>query len=374
MIFWSSFIKKIKQSISKEDFAKLTGRVDNNTTNIAANLEKINLISTELANANLVNYTGPYSASKTYKVGQAITYIKSPEINAKWYVSNKDRNKGNTPAGVSDEFWELISEPTINLNEYLKKTEAASIYLSKTDANSIYLTKSEANTVYLSKTDASAQYSTKSDLNNYYNKSESDTRFARLNYENTFNRIMYINNASGSNIFKFDPEAKKLSCPASYFTITDLLDPVSDYDVANKHYVDTNNTQLTNRINLINDKFGNYYTKIETYSKSEVNSLIGTPKFLIRVGSFRSGVQQIHNSVLLNGGRIWEYVIDLNSMYIRPDQFISGVFCNNTSRFLTAMFNMNGNFGVLRLVIICPNDRSDVDLSQCEFKIFYKAD
>lgn len=171
MIFWSSFIKKIKQSISKEDFNKLTGRVDTNTTNITANLEKINLISTELANANLVNYTGPYSASKTYKVGQAITFIKSPEVKAKWYVSNKDRNKGNTPAGVSDEFWELISEPSINLNDYLNKNEAAAMYLSK----------SEANTVYLSKSDAAVQYSTKSELNNYYTKSESDNRFANIN-------------------------------------------------------------------------------------------------------------------------------------------------------------------------------------------------
>lgn len=71
---------------------------------------------------------------------------------------------------------------------YLAKTAADSTYLSKSDAGSTYLTQATATTDYLSKADATSLYLTKSgaassyvsksDISGYYNKTESDKRYA----------------------------------------------------------------------------------------------------------------------------------------------------------------------------------------------------
>lgn len=166
MVFWSSFAKKIKQSVSQVSFDALKSRVSNvetknqqqdteinninstlqtNSTNIV-NLNnvkadktaletvdnKVDGVITGLQNGNIVNYTGTYNSATNYNIGQCVTY------NDKWYVSNQNNNVGHTPTGSSDAYWELLSEPTINLNTYLTKSEASNTYLLKTMLNTLY--------------------------------------------------------------------------------------------------------------------------------------------------------------------------------------------------------------------------------------------
>ena len=176
MVFWSSFAKKIKQSVSQISFDALKARVTNveqinnnqdteitsikstlqtNSTNIV-NLNnvkadktalevvdnKVDGVITGLQNGNIVNYTGTYNSATTYNIGQCVTYQN------KWYVSNVNNNVGHNPTGASDSYWELLSEPTINLNPYLTKTEATNTYLNKTDASTNYLLKNMLNTMF----------------------------------------------------------------------------------------------------------------------------------------------------------------------------------------------------------------------------------
>lgn len=166
MVFWSSFAKKIKQSVSQVSFDALKSRVTNvetknqqqdtqisninstlntNSTNIV-NLNnvkadktaleavdnKVDGVITGLQDGNIVNYTGTYNSATNYNIGQCVTY------NDKWYVSNQNNNVGHTPTGSSDNYWELLSEPTINLNPYLTKSEASTTYLLKTMLNTLY--------------------------------------------------------------------------------------------------------------------------------------------------------------------------------------------------------------------------------------------
>lgn len=166
MVFWSSFAKKIKQSVSQVSFDALKSRVTNvetknqqqdtqisninstlqtNSTNIG-NLNNVKADKTALAqvdnkvdgvisglqDGNIVNYTGVYNSNTTYNIGQCVTY------NDKWYVSNQNNNVGHTPTGSSDAYWELLSEPTINLTPYLTKSEASNTYLLKTMLNTLY--------------------------------------------------------------------------------------------------------------------------------------------------------------------------------------------------------------------------------------------
>ena len=166
MVFWSSFAKKIKQSVSQVSFDALKTRVSNvetknqqqdtqintinstlqtNSTNIVnlnnvkadkTTLEvvdnKVDGVITGLQNGNIVNYAGNYSSTKTYNIAEAVTY------NNKWYVSNVNNNVNHTPTGSSDAYWELLSEPTINLSPYLTKSEASNTYLLKTMLNTLY--------------------------------------------------------------------------------------------------------------------------------------------------------------------------------------------------------------------------------------------
>lgn len=162
MVFWSSFSKKIRDSINKITFDLLKARVDRiegdyatktytdaqnqaqdlkinaNTTNITNNAtnitdldNKVDGVINGLQNGNIINYTGPFDPAKTYSIAQAMTYQD------KWYVSNVNNNIGHTPTGSSDQYWELLSEPTINLNPYLTKTEAANTYATITTVNGI---------------------------------------------------------------------------------------------------------------------------------------------------------------------------------------------------------------------------------------------
>lgn len=163
MVFWSSFAKKIKQSVSQVSFDALKNRVTNvetknqqqdteiNSINSTLNTNSTNIVNLNnvkadktalevvdnkvdgvisgLQNGNIVNYTGVYNSTTNYNIGQCVTY------NDKWYVSNQNNNVGHTPTGSSDNYWELLSEPTINLNPYLTKSEAHSTYATQNELN-----------------------------------------------------------------------------------------------------------------------------------------------------------------------------------------------------------------------------------------------
>lgn len=184
MVFWSSFAKKVKQAVSQVAFDLLKNRVqsveqinqnqdtkiNNNANNITqlqstttqhtqsintntANINtldnKVDSVISGLQNGNIVNYTGPYNNSKNYNLAEAITYQD------KWYVSNIDNNMGHTPSGSSDQYWELLSEPTINLSPYLTKSEASNTYATISTTNSLNTRLSSAEQSINNKADRS---------------------------------------------------------------------------------------------------------------------------------------------------------------------------------------------------------------------------
>ena len=122
------YIKNVKDPTNPDNAAN-KGYVDGliNPLN-----NKVDSVIQGLQNGNIVNYTGVYSNTKTYNIAEAVTY------NNKWYVSNVNNNVNHTPTGSSDQYWELLSEPTINLTPYLTKSEASNTYLLKTMLNTLY--------------------------------------------------------------------------------------------------------------------------------------------------------------------------------------------------------------------------------------------
>ena len=126
---------------------------------------KVDSVITGLQNGNIINYEGNYSSTKTYHLAQAVTY------NGDWFVSNIDNNVGNTPTKSNTNYWVYISQPNVDLNLYLTKSEAQSTYASQNDVNQL-----ESNTTRL----LNNLDSTKADLsylnNNFYNKTYYDGR------------------------------------------------------------------------------------------------------------------------------------------------------------------------------------------------------
>lgn len=206
MVFWSSWAKKVRESINKLTFDKLKNRVDiiendyatktytdaQDTTlsnRITANTNRVVRIETELGNANFVLYMGPWSASETYKKGLAVT---EGDL---WYVSNVDNNINHRPSGVSDQFWKLITSPSINLNDYYTKAQADARYAFKGDISNLQGQINDANTSITNLDNTmtnsfrqlDSQINTVRDTanrtqanltNNYYNKTTSDNRYA----------------------------------------------------------------------------------------------------------------------------------------------------------------------------------------------------
>ena len=93
---------------------------------------KVNSVIQGLQNGNIINYEGNYSSTKTYHLAQAITY------NGDWFVSNQDNNVGHTPTKSNTNYWVYISQPNVDLNLYLTKSEANSTYQTQSEANSNY--------------------------------------------------------------------------------------------------------------------------------------------------------------------------------------------------------------------------------------------
>lgn len=126
---------------------------------------KVDSVITGLQNGNIINYEGNYSSTKTYHLAQAVTY------NGDWFVSNIDNNVGNTPTKSNTNYWVYISQPNVDLNLYLTKSQAQSTYAAQNDVNQF-----ESNTTRL----LNNLNTSKADLsylnNNFYNKTYYDGR------------------------------------------------------------------------------------------------------------------------------------------------------------------------------------------------------
>lgn len=174
MVFWSGFIKKIKSSVSQLTFDRLKNRVDNiesdyatktytdrqdaNLSNrITTNTNEIAQLRTEFDSKQYVNYRGNWNSTINYQTGDAIT------DNDLWYVSNVDNNLNHRPNGHSDTYWELISEPSIDLSNYYTKTQVDS-FVRQLD--------NQIDTVNNSTNQIEANLN-----NNYYTKTQCDQNF-----------------------------------------------------------------------------------------------------------------------------------------------------------------------------------------------------
>lgn len=173
MVFWSGFIKKIKSSVSQLTFDKLKNRVDNiesdyatktytdrqdaNLSNrITTNTNEIAQLRTEFDSKQYVNYRGNWNSTINYQTGDAIT------DNDLWYVSNVDNNLNHRPSGHSDTYWELISEPSIDLSNYYTKAQSDSLFAYKGDISNLQGQINNVNTNI---------------SNNYYTKTQSDQNY-----------------------------------------------------------------------------------------------------------------------------------------------------------------------------------------------------
>ena len=94
--------------------------------------DRVIAIETKLNNESFIDYKGEWNATTTYSLSDSISF------NDYWYISKINDNVGHEPTGLSDQYWVLTSVPN-NIN-----------------------------------------------LANYYDKQESDSRFAKLEAQNTF--------------------------------------------------------------------------------------------------------------------------------------------------------------------------------------------
>lgn len=198
MVFWSSFAKKIKQSVSQVSFDALKTRVSNvetknqqqdtqisninstlqtNSTNIV-NLNnvkadktalevvdnKVDGVITGLQNGNIVNYAGEWNSTTTYHMAQAVTY------GGDWFVSNNDNNLNHTPTKTNNAYWVYISQPTVDLTPYLTIDNAIATYATISTINGLDARITTNQNNISSKADLS--YLT----NNFYNKTYIDNR------------------------------------------------------------------------------------------------------------------------------------------------------------------------------------------------------
>lgn len=213
MVFWSSWAKKVRESINKLTFDKLKNRVDiiendyatktytdaqdtQLSNRITANTNRVVRIETELGNANFVLYMGPWSATETYKKGLAVT---EGDL---WYVSNVNNNINHRPSGVSDQFWKLITSPSINLNDYYTKSQADARYAFKGDISNLQGQINDANTsiTNLDNTMTNSfrqldgQINTVRDTANRTQANLTNNYYTKTDINNTFYNKTYIDN------------------------------------------------------------------------------------------------------------------------------------------------------------------------------------
>lgn len=113
---------------TRNDNATNKGYVDNlfNPLN-----NKVNSVIQGLQNGNIINYEGNYSSTKTYHLAQAITY------NGDWFVSTIDNNLNHTPNKSNTNYWVYISQPNVDLSQYLTISSANATYATQNSVSQL---------------------------------------------------------------------------------------------------------------------------------------------------------------------------------------------------------------------------------------------
>ena len=210
MVFWSSWAKKVRESVSKLTFDKLKNRVDTienvnqtqdtkinnntnnitqlqstttqhtqsintNTSNISNNSNKITNVDNKvdsviqgLQNGHIINYAGEWNSTTNYNIAQAVTY------GGDWFVSNQNNNVGHTPTKTINAYWVYISAPNVDLTPYLTIDNATATYATISTVNGldtrINTNQNNISSLQTSKAD-------KTQLDNYILKTMLNTMF-----------------------------------------------------------------------------------------------------------------------------------------------------------------------------------------------------
>lgn len=200
----------------------LKTNVQQNTTNIEAVGGRVGVLEDSLRDANIMLYVGEWNAQTTYKLAQTVSH------NDKWYSSSVNNNQGHEPIGESDQYWKIISGPTVSLENYYTKTESDSKFGLKTsvdqntqaieaintDLDNNYYTGEQIDALITPIKDLadtnqaeirtlnSELATTNNKFNEYYKATETDAKYAtkaeianvaKTNVDNTF---------TGSNVFR----------------------------------------------------------------------------------------------------------------------------------------------------------------------------
>ena len=192
-----------------------------------------------------------------------------------------------------------ISTSGVNLNNYLKKTDASSTYATKTslndyltelDAQSMYATKSSLSD-YLKTSNASGTYATKSSLSDYYTKSqvdskisnvqtnvdlsdyytrtEVDTKIANVNTGGSVDLSNYLTISNASNTYATKSDMQSMS--------SSFAGSLSDYlTISNASSTYATKTSLSDYLTTANAST-TYATKTslgDYYTKAEINNMV----------------------------------------------------------------------------------------------------
>ena len=97
------------------------------------------------------------------------------------YATKTSLNDYYNKSEIETKLAEVSSGGSIDLSSYLTKTEASNTYATDSEvAEAVEALNNNVQTNYLSKSDASTTYANKTSLNDYYNKSEIDTKIANV--------------------------------------------------------------------------------------------------------------------------------------------------------------------------------------------------
>lgn len=148
--------------------------INNIQTQVTNNLNSINQLVNDLRNGNVIFGNAAIDTTQTYPKNY-LGYVINSGSKA-WYLSQQ-AVPANTPI-TNTTYWINVSETdtlNVDLDNYYTKTESDTKFQT-ISGMSDYLTVANANSTF----------ATKTQLNNYYTKTQSDARYSRL-VINTFN-------------------------------------------------------------------------------------------------------------------------------------------------------------------------------------------
>lgn len=99
----NSNVRTLTESINgvKSKVTENTTKIETNKTNIETNKNNLNNLKTQLANANIASYTGDWNSSKSYKIGDIVSYN-----NHFWLATKNGSNQ--TPNDTST-YWKILT-------------------------------------------------------------------------------------------------------------------------------------------------------------------------------------------------------------------------------------------------------------------------